>query len=328
MTFKDYYAALGLDSSADQDAIKKAYRKLARKYHPDVSKEDDAESRFKEVNEAYHALNDPEMRAAYDDRVRREREAPQGYGEQPGGPQGYEFSGRDFGGRDFGGGQGFGAGEPGDYSDFFESIFGHQDRAGAGQGRRRAASLDHHAKIEIDLEDAYLGATRTVSLSMPVVDAQGRVTMTVRQLEITIPKGVREGQHLRLAGQGSRDPDTQQAGDLYLEIAYRVHPQFRVDGRDVYVDLPLAPWEAALGASVEAATPEGRVELTIPPGSRSGRKLRLKARGLPGKTAGDLYVVLNIVAPPAVTPDQKAAYEALARAYPAYDARSSTEAKR
>ncbi|MDQ2186852.1 DnaJ C-terminal domain-containing protein [Alcaligenaceae bacterium A4P071] len=327
MTFKDYYAALGLDSSADQDAIKKAYRKLARKYHPDVSKEDDAESRFKEVNEAYHALNDPEMRAAYDDRVRREREAPQGFGQPPGGPQGYEFSGRDFGGRDARG-HDFGAGEPGDYSDFFESLFGHQERAHAGQGRRRAASLDHHAKIEIELEDVYLGATRTISLSMPVVDAQGRVTMTARQLEITIPKGVREGQHLRLAGQGSRDPDTKQAGDLYLEIAYRVHPQFRVDGRDVYVDLPLAPWEAALGASVEAPTPEGPVELTIPPGSRSGRKLRLKARGLPGNPTGDLYVVLTIVAPSAVTADQKSAYEALARAYPTFDARTTTEAKR
>ena len=316
MEFKDYYAALGVEQTATQDEIKRAYRKLARKYHPDVSKEPDAEARFKEVAEAYEALNDPEKRAAYDDVGRRYRHG-QEFTPPPGWDSGFEFSGRDSG-----------PGEAMDFSDFFETLFGHRVRgAGAGaRGTMHATGADHHAKVLIDLEDAYRGARRTISLRMPVVDAQGRVTLQERQLDVNIPKGVREGQHLRLAGQGGPGHAGGPAGDLYLEIGFRPHAHFRVDGHDVYLDLPIAPWEAALGAAVTAPTPDGGVQLTIPPGSSSGRKLRLKGKGLPGNPPGDMYVVLSITAPPAQTPTAKEAYAALARAFPDFNPRSALEA--
>src|SRR5256885_1507288 len=220
MEFKDYYATLGVERDAKPDDIKRAYRKLARKYHPDVSKEPDAEARFKDVSEAYEALHDPEKRAAYDD---------------------------------------------------------------------------------------------------------GGLGMQERQLDVTIPKGVREGQHLRLAGQGGPGFGGGPSGDLYLEIAFAPHPHFRVDGRDVYLDLPVAPWEAALGASVTAPTPDGSVQLTIPAGSSSGRKLRLKGKGLPSDPPGDLYAVLTIAVPPADTPAAREAYAALARSVPGFNPRQALE---
>ncbi|HET9644205.1 MAG TPA: J domain-containing protein, partial [Burkholderiaceae bacterium] len=184
-----------------------------------------------------------------------------------------------------------------------------------------AEGRDHHAKIEIDLEDAYRGARRTISLRAPALDERGQVTLQERHLEVDIPKGIREGQHLRLPGQGSRGIGGGRAGDLYLEVAFRPHPRFRVDGRDVYVDLPLAPWEAALGATVTAPTPEGHVQLTIPPGSPAGRKLRLKGKGLPSNPPGDLYAVLSVVAPKPDSASAREAYEALAHAFPHFDPR-------
>ena len=174
---------------------------------------------------------------------------------------------------------------------------------------------DHHAKVLIDLEDAYTGAQRSISLRMPALDEEGRGVLQDRTLDVNIPKGIREGQHLRLAGQGGPGLGNGPAGDLFLEITFNPHRIYRVDGRDVYVDLPITPSEAALGASVNAPTPEGSVQLTIPPGSAAGRKLRLKGRGLPGKQAGDLYVVLAIALPPAASPKDKAAYEAFAAAF-------------
>jgi curved DNA-binding protein len=314
MEFKDYYAALGVERAATQDEIKRAYRKLARKYHPDVSKEADAEARFKEVAEAYEALNDPEKRAAYDDVGRRYRDG-QDFKPPPGWDSGFEFSGRDFG-----------PAEGTDFSDFFEALFGRHASGARARGTTHAAGGDHHAKILIDLRDAYRGARRTISLRVPVLEAQGHVTLQERQLDVNIPKGVHEGQHLRLAGQGGPGHGGAQAGDLYLEISFRPHPHFRVDSRDVYLDLPIAPWEAALGTVVTAPTPDGGVQLTIPPGSSSGRKLRLKGKGLPGKTPGDLYAVLNITAPPAESPAAKDAYAALARAFPGFNPRSALEA--
>jgi curved DNA-binding protein len=183
---------------------------------------------------------------------------------------------------------------------------------------------DHHAKVLIDLEDAYRGAQRSISLRMPTLDEQGRGVLQERTLDVNIPKGIREGQQLRLAGQGGPGfGEGAPAGDLFLEIAFNPHPRFRVDGRDVYVDLPLAPWEAALGGAVAAATPEGDVELTIPPGSAAGRKLRLKGRGIPGQPAGDLYVVLAIALPPASTDADKRAYAAFKSAFD-FDPRAST----
>jgi len=328
MDFKDYYQALGVERSATQDVIKRAYRKLARKYHPDVSKEPDAENRFKAVAEAHEALIDPERRAAYDDLVQRRAQAQargQAFEPNQGWPGDYEFSGR--------GGDAGAAGIDGaDFSEFFASLFGRAGRQagghGAGErGARHGPGADHHARIDIALEDAYLGANHTISLRHPVLDAQGRSTMQQRQIEVHIPKGVRPGQHLRLAGQGEPGEGGAPAGDLYLEIAFRPHPHFRIDGADLWFDLPVSPWEAALGASVNAPTPEGEVQLAIPAGSVAGRKLRLKGRGLPGKQPGDLYAVLQIALPSADTDAARAAYAAMAAAFPQHDPRRALEGR-
>ena len=313
MEFKDYYATLGVERSATQDEIKKAYRKLARKYHPDVSKEANAEARFKEVAEAHEALSDTERRAAYDDIAARHARGER-FNPPPGWDAGYEFSGR-----------GASPASAAAYSDFFESLFGRGGRTGRGPGRSNpnAAGTDHHAKVLVDLEDTYSGARQTVSLRVPVAGAQGRTTLQTRQLEVSIPKGVREGQRLRLAGQGGAGVGQGPAGDLYLEIGLRPHRHFRVDGRDVFFDLPLAPWEAALGASVTAPTPDGEVTLNIAPGSAPGRKLRLKGKGLPGDPPGDLYAVLTIALPAADKPEASAAYTALASACADFDPRAA-----
>jgi len=324
MQYKDYYETLGLPRTATQDDIKHAYRKLARKYHPDVSKLADAEARFKDINEANEVLKDPEKRAAYD-QVGSGFKAGQEFRPPPNWDAGFEFRGGEAPGGGPGGG-GFG-GADFDASDFFESLFGARARGGAGARPRRAASMqgeDHHAKVLIDLEDAYRGAERSISLRVPKEGADGRVALEERRLDVHIPRGIRAGQHLRLAGQGASGIGGAPAGDLYLEIEFSMHSRFRVDGADVYVDLPLAPWEAALGATVDAQTPEGTVQLTVPKGSAAGRKLRLKGRGLPAKaggTPGDLYAVLAIALPPADSDKARQAYAAMAEAFGGYDAR-------
>jgi curved DNA-binding protein len=311
--FKDYYATLGVDRKAEQADIKRAYRKLARKYHPDVSKEPDAEAHFKEVSEAYEALHDPEKRAAYDS-IGQRPQGGQEFRPPPGWNSGFEFSGRDSG-----------LGSEADFSDFFESLFGRRTGAGVGRGAARSQTGDdHHAKIVIELEDSYTGAQRTISLRVPVADALGHITFQERQLDVTIPRGVREGQHMRLAGQGGQSGGA--AGDLYLEVAFNPHGRFRVDGRDVYVDLPITPWEAALGASIVVPTPEGDVQVKVAPGSTPGRKLRLKGRGLPSDPAGDMYVVIRVAMPPADTPEAKEAYAAMQSAFPGFNPRSTMEA--
>ena len=303
MKFKDYYETLGIQRSATQDEVKQAYRKLARKYHPDVSKEPKAEERFKELGEAYAVLKDPEKRVAYD-QMGSQWKTGQEFQPPPDWDAGFEFSGA---------GAGAGAGAAG-YSDFFEALFGAKT-----SGRRHAHANvrgeNHHAKVMIDLADSYQGARRGISLRMPVYDAQGHVSMEERKLEVSIPKGVRAGQHLRLAGQGATGLGEGAAGDLYLEIAFNPDAKFRVDGRDVYMNLPLTPWEAALGATVPAATPEGTVQLTIPPGSSAGRQLRMKGRGIPGSPPGDLYAVLSIALPPADTEAAREAYRTMAKAF-------------
>ena len=302
MKFKDYYEILGLTRSATQDEVKHAYRKLARKFHPDVSKDPDAEARFKELGEAYAVLKDPEKRAAYD-QMGSQWKAGQDFQPPPGWDTGFEFSGGDFG-----------AGPGGEHSDFFEALFGRH--FGTGQrGHMRAQGQDHHAKVQIDLLDAYRGAQRSIALRMPELDAEGRVALQERKLDVSIPKGIRAGQHLRLTGQGAPGLGGGAAGDLYLEIVFKPDPKFRADGRDVYANLPLAPWEAALGAAVMAPTPEGPVRLTIPPGSVAGRQLRLKGRGIPGTPPGDLYVVLTIALPPADSEAAREAYRAMAEAF-------------
>lgn len=304
MEFKDYYAVLGVERSATEVEIKRAYKKLARKFHPDVSKEANAEARFKEVGEAYKVLKDPETRAAYD-RVGNQWKPGQDFQPPPDWDAGFEFSGGDPGGAN-----------SGNFSDFFESLFG--GRTGHAQTHRQNAQgqgQDHHAKVLIDLQDAYHGAQRSISLQMPMLDADGRLVTRERTLNVSIPKGVREGQHLRLAGQGGPALGEGSAGNLYLEIAFRPHPHFRADGRDVYFDLPISPWEAALGASVTAPTPAGPVQLSIPSASATGRKLRLKGKGIPGDPPGDLYAVLLIALPPADTEVTKDAYRAMQTAF-------------
>ncbi|MEO5761742.1 MAG: DnaJ C-terminal domain-containing protein [Vicinamibacteria bacterium] len=314
MKFKDYYEILGVKRTATPDEIKAAYRKLARKYHPDVSKEANAETRFKELGEAHEVLKDPEKRALYD-RMGSQWKSGQDFKPDPGWNEGFEYRG---GPVDMGG--------FGDASDFFEAFFGGRGRQGGGGGRRpnvHAQGEDHHAKIMIDLEDAYQGAQRTVTLRMPSYDAEGRLVSHERRLDVTIPKGIKAGQNLRLSGQGGPGVGKGKAGDLYLEIAFNANPQFRIEDRDVFVDLKLAPWEAALGAKVETSTPEGPIQLTIPAGSTAGRQMRLKGKGIPGQTAGDLYVVLGIAHPPAETEADREAYRQMAKAFSAFDPRNT-----
>ncbi|WP_020202530.1 DnaJ C-terminal domain-containing protein [Cupriavidus sp. WS] len=314
MEFKDYYATLGVERTATQDDIKRAYRKLARKYHPDLNKEPDAEARFKDVAEAYEALKDSEKRAAYDD-VEARYKSGREFTPPPGWDSGFEYSG----------GDGY-AGADMDHSDFFETLFGARAAGARGARGTHMAGSDHHAKVQIDLRDAYRGARRTISLRVPQMDADGHVRMRERQLDVSIPKGIRGGQHLRLAGQGGPAIGDAPAGDLYLEVAFAPDPLFRVDGGDVYVDIPVAPWEAALGADVIIPTPDGSVQMKLPPGSASGRKLRLKGKGIPGGQPGDLYAVLSIALPPADTDKAKAAYREMAKTFDGFAPRRSLEA--
>jgi len=301
--FKDYYQIMGVKRDATQDEIKRAYRKLARKYHPDVSKEPDAEVRFKEVGEAYEVLKDPEKRTAYD-QLGANWKAGQDFRPPPDWDAGFEFHGGGFSGAD-----------ASRFSDFFESLFGH-GFTGGGSGRAdfHAHGEDAHAKVLIDLEDAYQGATRTLTLQHTELGADGRPQVKQRTLNARIPRGVRQGQLIRLAGQGGAGMGKGKAGDLYLEVEFRPHPFYHVEGRDVFLDLPVSPWEAVLGATVKAPTPTGMVDLRIPAGSTGGRKLRLKGRGIPGATPGDFYVVLQIALPPAETAAARAAYHDMAQA--------------
>jgi curved DNA-binding protein len=303
--YKDYYQTLGVAKTATEDEIKKAYRKLVRKYHPDVSKEADAQNKTQDINEAYGVLGDAEKRAAYDELGRGHQYRA-----------GQEFRPPPDWGRGFGGG-GAGAGGPGGMgggfggdSDFFSDLFANF----GGGGRRRQAPQrgdDSHASITIDLADSYTGATRTISLMVAERDAQDRIVTRERNLSVNIPKGVTAGQQLRLSGQGQ--PGAAGPGDLYLEIQFRPHARYRVDGRDVYQTVPVAPWELALGGEVEVTTPSGKVNVTVPAGSQSGRKLRLRGRGIPGKEAGDLYLLLEVVLPPATSDKARELYQTMAR---------------
>lgn len=286
MEYKDYYKIMGVGRTATQDEIKRAYRKLARKFHPDVSKEKDAELRFQELGEAYEVLRDPEKRAAYD-QLGSNWKAQQDFRPPPDWDAGFEFHGRPQGGFDQEG-----------FSDFFESLFG---QARGRQGRRgfHMHGEDHHAKIMIDLKDSYHGATRSISLKMPEETADGHVVTRNRTLNVRIPKGVRQGQQIRLSGQGAAGRGSGKAGDLYLEVEFNPHRFFKVEGSDVFMDVPLSPWEAALGANIKVPTPSGTIDLKIPENSQTGKKLRLKGRGIPAKSPGDLYVVLQVALPPA-----------------------------
>jgi curved DNA-binding protein len=296
--YKDYYQTLGLEKSASADDIKKAYRKLVRKYHPDVSKAKDADAKTKEINEAYGVLGDAEKRAAYDE-LGSGRYAGQEFQPPPDWGSSYDYSGTDA-------------------NDFFSDLFAHVGRrsragGGGGGGGFQMRGEDIHASISIDLRDAYTGTTRNVTLRVPERGAQGRVVMRERTLTVNIPKGVTPGQQLRLTGQGHPGMGNGEAGDLYLEIQFNPDPRYRIDGRDVYETVPVAPWEAALGAKITVPTPSGQVEVSVPPGSQTGRKLRLKGRGIPGHPPGDLYLILEVVLPPANNDKARQLYEAMAR---------------
>ena len=292
MQFKDYYAVLGVEPSAGDAEIKTAYRRLARKYHPDVSKEPGAEEQFKAVNEAYEALRDPQKRAAYDQlrargyRPGEEFRPPPDFGR--GGPGAQEF---DF--EEIFGGAGGGSGG---FSDFFEGLFGRRGRAEAPSQRGPQGPRDSRAKLAVPLQAVHDGGSV-------------RVNVNGRQLDVRVPTGVKPGQVIRLAGQGS------QGGNLLLEVEYAPHPQFEVDGRNIIHVLSLTPWQAALGATLSVPTLGGAVDLKIPPDSDTGRKLRLRGRGLPGTPPGDQIVALEVTAPRADTDEQRKAYAALGKAF-------------
>ena len=324
MEFKDYYTVMGLARDATPDDIKRSYRKLSRKYHPDVSKEKNAEAHFKQLGEAYEVLKDPEKRTAYDQLGQHWKEG-QEFRPPPEWNAGAEHAGR-------GAQRDYQSGGEGDYSDFFETLFRQgfstSGAHGAHGGQRASFSApgeDRHAKIQIDLEDAYSGATQTISLRVSEMSEQGHVVPREHQITFSIPKGIRAGQHIRLAGQGAPGMAGGGAGDLYLDVEFKPHLLYRVDQRDVYLDLAVAPWEAALGADVQAPTPTGRVEVTVPPGSAPGRKLRLKGRGLPGSTPGDFYFVLQIAVPAADTDSAKSFYEGMARQFSTFNPRATRE---
>ncbi len=295
MQFKDYYQVLGVEPTAGDAEIKTAYRRMARKYHPDVSKEAGAEDKFKGVNEAYEALRDPEKRKAYDQlraqgyRPGEEFRPPPDFGRGGAGGQNFDFE--EVFGRDGAGGGGF--------SDFFEGLFGRraQPQAGPGVGARGPRPRgDSRAKVSVPLQAVYDGD-------------KVRLSVDGRQLDVRVPKGIRPGQVIRLAGQGEG------GGNLMLEVEYAAHPQFEVDGRNIIHVLPVTPWQAALGATVSVPTLGGSVELKIPADSEAGRKLRLRGRGLPGTPAGDQIVELEVTAPKAVNERQRTAYRTLAKAF-------------
>jgi curved DNA-binding protein len=305
MATRNHYLTLGVARDASEAEIRKAFRSLARRYHPDVSGERDAEARMKEVNAAYAVLSDPGQRAAYD----RELAASERRRGGVGGSHGMHFEQR------------FDAGAGDGFSEFFEQIFGNRHgRAGP----RRAAGYaspyeaesvrgrDLQSRVELDLEDAFTGATRQVRLQVPRIDADGRLDVTTRTLEVRIPKGVGAGQRIRLAGQGSPGDGTSPAGDLLLEVAFRPHRRFSVDGRDLRTRLPVAPWEAALGAVIPVDTPGGRLQVRVPAGAQGGTELRVRGRGIPGSPPGDLFLDLQVVVPPADSPEARRAYERLA----------------
>jgi curved DNA-binding protein len=292
--YKDYYQIMGVGRDASADDIKRAYRRLARKYHPDVSKEKDAEERFKEIGEAYEVLRDPEKRSAYDALGTRKP------GEEFRPPPDWQFDhGADA--------------DAAAHSDFFEQLFG-----GLGRGRRgsfRSRGFDTAGQVEVTLEEAFRGTERRLSLQRVALDEHGRAQPTTQQINVRIPPGVTDGQQIRVPAQGQPGVGGGPAGDLFLEVRLLPHRWFRAEGRDVWLDLPVTPWEAALGETVRVPTLGGRVDLKVPKGSQTDRQLRLKGRGLPGNPPGDQFVVLKIMTPPPRSAADEALYKEMQGAF-------------
>ena len=304
MEYKDYYEILGVGRDASQDDIKRSYRKLARKHHPDINKDAASETKFKEIGEAYEVLKDPEKRAAYD-KFGSNWEQGQDFRPPPDWDAGFEFSGA-------------GGGGPDGFSDFFSELFGGSSPFRQRQGRPFARhGKDQHARIIVTLKEAYEGARKTFTLTRPTVDEQGRVRNKQHTISVNIPKGVAEGQKIRLAGQGMPGQNGGSHGNLYLEISFAEHPLFQAKKRNIHLNLPITPWEAALGGKIECPTLASGVHLNIPPNSQSGKKLRLKGRGLSSAThSGDQIVTLKIVIPPAKTDKEKKFYKNMAEIMP------------
>lgn len=301
MKYKDYYGILGVERGADADDIKKAYRKLAHKYHPDVSKDPQGEEKFKEVAEAYETLKNPEKRAAYDQlgthRPGEDFQPPPDWGGQ------FRDSHFSF--------------DDADLADIFAGLAG-RGRGGGGQGggQFRMAGEDYEVTAPVSLEDAYRGTEVELNLSVPEPDGKGQLRRVPRTFKVRIPQGAADGQRLRLAGRGGKGVNGGRDGDLYINVALHPHPLFRVSGHDLYLDLPLAPWEAVLGASIEVPTMGGTVRLKVPPDTHAGRQLRLTGRGMPkpGGTNGDLFAIAQIVVPAAAGERERELFRQLAEA--------------
>ena len=317
MQFKDYYETLGVKRNESADELKKAFRKLARKFHPDISREPDAQARMQEINEAYTVLSDPEKRAAYDQL---------GNGYHPGNdfrpPP--DWNGRfDFSRRASSPGHGgANSGDTGNFSDFFAELFGRQNGqpsplpAGHSSFSMHSRGDDHQAKVVLEIDDAYSGATRQIALRVPQLDGQGRAQFITRTFNVRIPKGVYEGQVIRLAGQGAPGARGAAPGDLLLEVNFRPHKRFSTNGRDLHLNLPVAPWEAALGSVIAVDLPDGWLKVRIPEGTQSGCQLRVRGKGLPGSSPGDLLLNIQVALPPADNPIARQLYEKMARELP------------
>ena len=305
MEFKDYYQTLGIKHDASLEEIKKAFRKLARKYHPDVSKEANAEARMKEINEAYTVLSDIEKRAAYD-QLGRSYRSGQEFKPPPNWDAGFEFSS-----------SGFSPGQAAEFSDFFAELFGKmrggKQSAFYSRSNLNARGEDHHAKVALDLEDSFNGASKQIGLRVPRMDTQGHVLLDNRILNVKIPKGICEGQIIRLTGQGAPGLGSGKAGDLLLEVCFNPHPRFRIDGRNLHLTLPVTPWEAALGAMVNVNLIDSSLKVRIPEGSQHGRQLRLAGKGIPGNPPGDLLLDIQVVLPPANSEKARKIYQTMAQ---------------
>jgi curved DNA-binding protein len=331
MKFPDYYATLGVEKTATAEALKKAFRRLARKYHPDISKESDAAERMTALNEANNVLSDPEKRKAYD-QVGHQAWAQGARSADdvrppPGWNQGYQHASGPSG-AGAAGGPGFGQ----DHSEFFEELFGRaaQQRSNhrssqSGQSSPAWNGEDQHVEITLDLAQAYQGSERTLQLASYRIDEQGQAVPETRTLSVKIPQGVAQGQLIRLSGQGSPGFGGGKAGDLFMKVNISQTDGVRISSRDVTMPVFVSPWEAALGGEIEVNTPAGPLTVNIPAGSVAGRKLRLRGKGIPANqasgTAGDLYFELNIAVPSAVTEQQKQAWQALSQAYPGFEPR-------
>jgi curved DNA-binding protein len=312
---KNYYEELGVTREASADEIKKAYRKLARKYHPDISKEKDAEAKMQAINVAYDTLSNTEKKAEYDQML----DHPQGFSHSgQGNPSGFD-------------GSQFYRQSSGDGADFsgFEDLFG-RFGSGFGGGQQRSQRQqrsyrgeDQHASIQVDLDIAYHGSTQQITLQIPTYSVYGEPEVQRKTLEVRIPKGMKEGQQIRLNGQGQIGINGGENGDLYIEIQYKETDRIRVEGADVYQTIDVSPWEAGLGESIEVHTPAGLLKVNLPKNAKNGQQLRLKDKGIPNKNVGHLYLIINIVIPPVQTEQEQQAYQTFAESFSSFRPRAS-----